>query len=226
MQCSDILKELESLADPEAAKAMQRFGITARHVYGVPVPVLRKMAKEIGTDHSLAASLWACNSLEARLLACFIEDPAMVTRAQMDAWAGDLDSWAVCDQCCMLFDKTPFAYGKAVQWSSGKQEFVKRAGFALMACLAVHDKQAKNECFEVFFPIIIGGSSDERNMVKKAVNWALRQIGKRNISLNKKALKAAREMQKSGSKTAKWIASDAIRELESDVVQKRIGRKR
>ena len=152
-----------------------------------------------------------------------IDEKEKVTEKQMDSWAKDFDSWDVCDQVCMnLFDRTEFAFSKAIEWSSRKEEFVKRAGFALMASLAFHDKKAKNEKFMKFLPLIKKQSIDERNFVKKAVNWALRQIGKRNKKLNKEAVKTAREIQKIDSKSAKWIASDALKELTGKAVQKRL----
>jgi len=152
-----------------------------------------------------------------------IDDPKMVTEEQMESWVKGFDSWDVCDQCCMnLFDKTSLAYHKAVEWSAREEEFIKRASFAMMACLAWHDKKADDKQFESFFPIIIREAPDNRNFVKKAVNWALRQIGKRNLSLNRKALETAREIQAMDSKSAKWIASDAIRELTSEAVLKRL----
>ena len=145
----------------------------------------------------------------------------------METWVKDFDSWDVCDQVCSnLFDKTPFAYRKAIEWSKREEEFVKRAGFVLMATLSVHDKKADNKKFEQFFPIIKRESNDNRNFVKKAVNWALRQIGKRNLSLNKKAIKTAKEIQKMDSKSARWIASDALRELTSEKIQKRLKSKK
>lgn len=181
------------------------------------------MAKKIRKNHELAQKLWASKIHEARLLVGFIDDPKQVTEKQMESWVNDFDSWDVCDQVCMnLFDKNPLAYSKAVEWAGRKEEFIKRAGFALMAVLAFHDKKASDKEFEKFFPIITKGSTDERNFVKKAVNWALRQIGKRSLYLNKKAVAAAKEIQKIESKSARWIAADAIRELESEAVQNKL----
>jgi len=152
-----------------------------------------------------------------------IEDPEMVTEKQIEDWVKEFNYWEICDQCCMnLFERTKFAYKKAIEWSSREKEFVKRAGFVLMARLAVSDKKADNKRFEKFLPVIKRETTDDRNYVKKAVNWALRQIGKRNLNLNGKAIKIAKEIQKMDSKTAKWIASDAIRELTSNAVQKKL----
>ena len=222
----EILEQLKSLSNPKAIAGMARFGINPENTYGVSIPVLRKMAKQIGKNHRLAEKLWHSGIHEARILAGMIDPPEMITQEQMEGWVRDFDSWDVCDQCCSnLFDKTKFAYQKAVEWSRRKEEFVKRAGFVLMATLAVHDKEANNQEFLRFVPIIKREATDERNFVKKAVNWALRQIGKRNRSLNKEAIEAAKEIHKMDSKSAKWIASDALRELTSQAVQNRLRRK-
>lgn len=223
MDGEEILEQLKSLSNPKAIAGMARFGINPKNTYGVSIPVLRKMAKQIGKNHRLAEKLWHSGIHEARILAGMIDPPEMITQEQMEGWVRDFDSWDVCDQCCSnLFDKTKFAHQKAVEWSRRKEEFVKRAGFVLMATLAVHDKEADNQKFLRFVPIIKREATDERNFVKKAVNWALRQIGKRNRSLNKEAIKAAKEIQKMDSKSAKWIASDALRELTSEAVQKKL----
>ncbi len=227
MQYDDIIKRLKTLSDPEAVEGMARFGISAENTYGVSIPNLRKMAKEVGIDHALAQQLWASGIHEARILASMIDDPKMVIEEQMEGWVKDFDSWDVCDQCCAnLFEKTKFAYQKAVEWSSNDEEFIKRAGFVLMARLAVSDKKADDEQFERFFPIIKGEASDNRNFVKKAVNWALRQIGKRNPNLNGKAVEVAEEIQRADSKSAKWVASDAIRELTSEAVRGRLKKRK
>jgi len=226
MQYEEILKRLNSLANPENVAGMTRFGINPKGTLGISLYTLRPMAREICKDHKLARQLWKSGIHEARILAGMVDEPEKVTEKQMESWVRDIDSWDVCDQVCSnLFDKTSFAYDKAVEWSSRKEEFVKRSGFVLMACLAVHDKKADNEVFESFFPIIKREAHDERNFVKKAVNWALRQIGKRNLALNRKAVKAAKEIQKMDSKSARWIASDALRELTGEKVQKRLKKK-
>lgn len=210
-----ILDRLASMANPKNVEGMARFGISAHHTLGVSMPVLRKMAKEIGKDHQLALVLWDSGIHEARLLAGLVAEPALMTEKQMELWVAGFDSWDTVDQTCMnLFDKTVFAYDKAVSWSRREEEFVKRAGYALMATLAVHDKKAANEKLAAFFPHIIRGATDERNFVRKAVNWALRQIGKRNAALCEQAIKCAKEVARIESKAARWIAADAIRELE------------
>jgi 3-methyladenine DNA glycosylase AlkD len=195
---------------------MARFGISTEGALGVPMPALRKLAKELGRDHALGLALWKTAIHEARILAALVGDPERITRAQADRWVRDLDSWDVCDQLCMnLLDRTDFAYEKAAEWSRRKREFEKRAGFALMAILAVHDKSAPDSKLAKFLPAIEREATDERNFVKKAVNWALRQIGKRSPSLKRKAIAAAKRIAKQDSKPARWTARNALRELES-----------
>jgi 3-methyladenine DNA glycosylase AlkD len=226
MHYQDIIKRLKDLSRPEAVAGMARFGINPANTYGVSIPDLRQMAREIKKDHALARQLWASGIHEARILASMIDDPKMVTEQQMEEWVKDFDSWDVCDQCLMnLFEKTPFAYQKAIRWSENEPEFIKRAGYVMMARLAVKDKKADDEQLAQFLPIIKREAHDGRNFVKKAVNWALRQIGKRNLNLNKRALETAGEIQKTDSKSASWIAADAIRELTSPAVKARLARK-
>lgn len=223
MRADQAIERLRELGDPKAVQGMARYGIQSSKSFGVSVPKLRTLAKEISRDHQLALELWKTGLHDARLLATMIDDPAKVTIAQMDRWVRDFDSWDVVDGCCgNLFDKTPFAVAKAREWCRREEEFVKRAGFVLMAELAVHDKEADDKVFLDFLPLIVGGTSDKRNFVKKAVNWALRQIGKRNAKLNRAAVSAASEIQKIDSGTAKWIASDALRELQSKQVITRL----
>ena len=225
MRFDDIIESLETLSDPEAVKGMARFGINPENTYGVSLPNLRKIARETGKDHALAQQLWASGIHEARLLASMIDRQESVTEAQMESWVKDFDSWDVCDQCCSnLFDKTKFAHQRAIEWSERKEEFVKRAGFVLMATLAVHDKKAADEEFLKFLPVIKRESHDDRNFVRKAVNWALRQIGKRNPNLNVMAIKVAGEIQQVNSKSARWIAADTIRELTGEAIQNRLTR--
>ena len=227
MEYKEIIMELESLSNPDDVEGMARFGINPQKVFGVRMPELRRIAKDTGKDHVLASKLWEAGYQETMILACMIEDPEAVNEEQMDAWALKFDTWAVCDQCCMkLFHKTPFAYKKVFEWSLREEVFVKRAAFTLIAVLAVHDKKAPDTDFEQFFPIIIRESNDNRIYIKKAVNWALRQVGKRNINLNRKSVEVAEDIIKIGSKSAKWIAIGAIRELKSDKIQKRLENKK
>ena len=225
MQYEEVLKKLKSQSNPKAVEGMARYGINPKNNLGISVTTLRKMAREIGKDHDLALKLWDSGIRDARILAATIEDPEKVTEDQLGSMVLDLNSWDLCDHCCSdIFLKSNFAYKKAFEWSEREEEFVKRAGFSLMARLAVRDKKADDEQFERFLPIIKREAMDERNYVKKAVNWALRQIGKRNLHLNKMAIKTARDIQKINSRSAKWIASDTLRELTSDKIQMRLKR--
>jgi len=225
MSYDDIISLIKSHADPKSIAGMAKFGINVTRSYGTSIPALRAIAKKMGKgNHAIAQELWKSGVHEARLLASMIDDYNLVTEEQMEEWVKGFDSWDICDQCCSnLFDKTRYAYKKATEWSSSRdEEFVKRAGFVLMATLAVHDKKAKNNAFLQFLPIIKEQSTDERNFVKKAVNWALRQIGKRNLDLNKEAIKTSKSIQNIPSSSAKWIASNAISELTSPSVQTRL----
>ena len=212
------------MANPADLPGMAGYGIdTSSALGGIGVPTLRRMARTIGRDHRLAAELWASGIHEARILATLIDDPARVTAGQMEAWAAEFDSWDVVDAaCCNLFDRTRFAYAKAGQWSGRDEEFVKRAAFSLMAGLAVHDKASPNAAFRRFFPLIEREAGDPRNYVRKAVNWALRQIGKRNTTLHREALAVARRIHRTGPRPARWVASDALRELHSQAVRDRL----
>jgi 3-methyladenine DNA glycosylase AlkD len=223
MNYDDIIAKLKSMSNQKNVEGMARFGISTKNNLGISIYKLRPLAKEIGKNHELSLKLWGSGIHDARLLAVFVEDPKKVTEDQMELWAKDFDSWDVCDQACTsLFDKTTFAWKKAYEWAERNEEFVKRAAFSIIAGLAVHDKKSPDEKFEKLFTIIKKASTDERNYVKKAVNWAFRNIGKRNHALNKKAIKVAKEIRNIDSKSAKWIANDAIRELTSSKIQERI----
>ena len=223
MEYSEILDQLESLSNPKTVDGMARFGITPQKGYCVSIPNLRGIARGTNANHELAGWLWLNGSREARILASMIDDPQIVTEEQMEKWGGEFDYWEICDQVCMnLFQKTPMAWQKATEWSTRKDESHKRAAFVLMSRLAVTEKKAPDEKFEAFLPLIKNEAIDERNMVKKAVNWALRQIGKRNLKLNAEAIQIAEEIYQIDSKSAKWIASNALRELKSGAVQNRL----
>jgi len=223
MQRDDTLKRLKSMSNPKAVKSMARYGMTAEKRLGISVPEMRKLAKETGKDHIHALELWKTGIPEARILAAMIDEPEMLTEKQMEEWVKDINSWDVCDQVCMnLFERTPLAWKKIFDWFEREEEFVKRTAFALIACLAWHNKEAEDEKFIKLLPVIKRGATDERNIVKKAVNWALRNIGKRNLNLNKEAIETAKEIQKIDSKGANWIARDAIRELTSEKIQARL----
>jgi 3-methyladenine DNA glycosylase AlkD len=218
-----VLDKLQSKARPEQLKGMAKFGMTVEQRLGVSVPDMRKLAKEIGRDHKLALDLWRTGIAEARIVASMVGDPDKLTEEQMEDWVKGINSWDVCDQVCdNLFEKNQLAWKKIVDWSEREEEFVKRTAFSLIACLAWHDKKASDEKFIELFPVIIQGATDERNFVKKAVNWALRNIGKRNLDLNEAAINTAKEIRRLDSKAARWIAADAIRELESESIRKRL----
>ncbi len=230
MTTGEILKKLESLGSPENVAGMARYGIVTKKAFGVSAPNLKQLAKEIKKEtkdrHALALELWKTGIHDARAVAYLIDDPNQVTEKQMDRWAKDFDNWAICDSCCgTLFDKTPYAYEKALEWSEQNEEFVKRAGIVLIAWLAVHDKKAEDEKIAAFLPVLEKHSGDERNFIKKAVNWSLRQIGKRNLSLNTLAIETAEKIKLQNTKSARWIAADALRELTSRPVMGRLRRK-
>ena len=231
-----ILEELRALGSDVNRAGMARFAIKADDAFGVPLPAIRRLAKRYKREHELAADLWATGNHEARLLAAFIDDPTKVTRAQMEAWALDFDSWDICDQAtCDLFYRTADAWEIAVEWAARPEEWVKRGGFALMAGLSWHDKKAPDEAFTALFPVIEREAFDERNFVRKAVNWALRNTGKRNRALNEAAVACAERIRdaaneraggpRGGGKqvsAARWIAADALRELTSEKVRARL----
>lgn len=224
---SSVLRDLRALADPKVRAKMAYFGVQVEKAHGISVPELRRVAKKIGKDHELANQLWASGIHEAKCLAGMIGEPEKVTAAQMDRWARGFDSWDVVDgACCDLFSHAAPAWKKAVEWSRRKEEFVKRAAFSLMAYLAYKDKTASDAKFIRLLPIIKRESWDDRNFVKKAVNWALRNIGKRNRALNRAAIRTARQIRAHDSSAARWIAADAIRELTSPAVQKRLRKKK
>jgi len=226
MTFEEILARFKQLGDPEAAGGMSRFGIDTSRAYGVKVPELRRLGKQIGHNHGLALQLWDEGSREARILAGLVADPLKMDERLIERWAAGFSDWEVCDQTCMnLFDKTPFAVRKCFEWSKRKEEFVKRAGFALMARLAWTAKDLTNPQIELFFEPIKAQAVDGRNGVKKAVSWALRQIGKRNAALNRKAIAVAEEIARIDSRAARWIASDVLRELRSEAVRERLAKK-
>jgi 3-methyladenine DNA glycosylase AlkD len=219
-----VLGLLREAADPASVAGMARYGINPQGTLGVSMPFLRGLARRIGRDHPLALDLWASGVHEARILATLVDDPRLVTEEQMESWVKDLDSWDVCDQLCgNLFDRTPFAYDTAAVWSSRQEPFVKRAGFVLMARLAVHDKATADEPFHAFLALVEREASDDRNYVMKAVNWALRQIVKRNAALHAHAVATAETVVVMDPKAARWVGADALRELRSDALRRRLG---
>ncbi len=227
MNIEEIIKKLESLGSPENVAGMARFAIKTKKALGVSAPNLKVLAKEIKKQtkdrHSLALELWETGIHEARAIAYLIENPKDVTENQMDSWVKDFDNWAICDGTCgHLFCKTTFAYEKVFEWSDSDEEFIKRAGICLIAWLSVHDKKADDEKIAKFLPILEQKADDERNFIKKAVNWSLRQIGKRSVYLNKFAIESALRIQAQNTKSARWIAADALRELRNKKVQDRL----
>lgn len=223
-QTNSILTTLYSKANPKNVEGMARYGIKSTgNVLGVSAKPLFALAQQIGTNHELALELWQTGVYEARLLAAFIADPKQMNKSTMNLWVKDFDNWAICDGVCMhCFRDTPYAHGLALKWVNQKQEFVRRAGFTMIATLCVSDKKADDKEFLKYLPLVKKYATDERTYVKKAVNWALRQIGKRSLKLNPHAIKTAEEIHRINSSAAKWIASDALRELRSPAVQKRL----
>ncbi|HQU82931.1 MAG TPA: DNA alkylation repair protein [Pyrinomonadaceae bacterium] len=230
MKVEEIIEKLKSLENPENIAGMARFGIVTRKALGVSAPVLKEIAKEAKKRakdrHELALELWETGIHEARIVAYLVDDPKKVAEKQMDSWAADFDNWAICDGTCgHLFCKTEFAYKKVFEWSEREDEFIKRAGIVLIAWLAVHDKKALDEKIAEFLPILEKHAKDERNFIKKAVNWSLRQIGKRNLNLNKLAVETAEKIKAQNTKSARWIAADALRELTNEKTLERLRKK-
>ncbi|MBI5723319.1 MAG: DNA alkylation repair protein [Planctomycetes bacterium] len=214
------------MANPANVAGMARYGINTAGTLGVQVCKLRRIAKQIGRDADLAERLWQSGIHEARLLSSLIDDPLLISPGRLNRRVRQLDSWDVCDLFCNnIVVHSPHAWTLAVRWAAQKAQFVRRAGFTLMACLAVHDKKAKDGRFRRLFGLIERAAGDERNFVKKAVNWALRQIGKRNMNLNRSAKAVARRIARQDSRPARWIARDALAELASDKTLKIIARR-
>lgn len=225
MTVEQVLAELKKHTNTKNQAGMARFGINTEKAFGISIPVLRALAKKIGKDHQLAVELWKTGYHEARILCSMIAEPAKATPALMNRWAKDFDSWDVCDQCCNnLFVYTPFSHNKIIEWNDSPEEFVKRASFVLMAVSAVHNKEWNDQDFVKLLPLIKKHSADNRNFVKKAVNWALRQIGKRNINLNKIVIQFSESLVGNESKSAQWIAGDALKELTNKKIQVRLKR--
>ncbi len=222
MHLDEVLAQLQSMASPENVAGMAKFAISSQNTLGISIYDLRRIAKANGVDHELAQQLWKTGIHEARILGSYIADPAQATEALLESWVMDFDSWDVVDQVVEYIGKTAFACDKVFEWARRPEEFVKRAAFALIAELSAHDKKAPDEKLAAFFPVIVAASDDDRNFVKKAVNWALRNLGKRSPALNAQAIAAAHEIQALGTRPARWIAADALRELTSEKVQNRL----
>ncbi len=226
-QVAALLAELERLGSKTRREEMAtRYGIHTEHAFGVAMADMQKIARRIGRDHALAAALWETGCYEARMLAALIDEPEKVTSAQMDRWAGDFDNWAICDTACMhLFDRTPHVFGKVAKWAKARGEFVRRAAFALLASKAIHDKRGPNEPFASCLPLIENAAPDERNFVKKSVNWALRAIGERNAELNAAAVVVAQRLAASDAASARWVGRDALRQLKRPAVLQRLAKR-
>jgi len=222
----EILAKLKTMADPKQLAQERRLGIETKDGLGISIWDLRKLAKEMGKDQQLAEKLWESGIREARLLAGYVADPQKINEATIEKWAADFNSWDLVDQVSDAFLFSPYAYQKAMEWSEREEEFVKRTAFVLMAGLAFYDKDASNEQLSEFLPIIRREATDERNFVKKAISWALRNLGKRNAVLNRKAIATAQDIANSDSKSARWVAKDALKELQSGKVQARLKQKK
>ena len=226
MGTREVLAWLEQRGTRRTVEGMARYGIVAKRAFGVPMGTLISLSKRLGKNHALSVELWESGWYEARLLAALVGDPERVTRRQMNAWAAGFENWGDCDTVCFkLFDRTPLAWEAAPRWAASPREFVKRGGFVLMACLAAHDKAAPEKGFLGFLPLIEKGARDERNFVKKGVNWALRMIGRRSPALNAASLKVARRLAASKEAAPRWVGKDAVRELESPRVRAALARR-
>ncbi len=230
MTVDEIIEELRALSDPSKIADLERYAIKTKEAFGIRTPELKAFAREVkklvDDRHATALALWKTGIYDARAVAFMIDDPKQVTPKQMDSWAADFDNWATVDGACSyLFCRTPFAYEKAFEWVTREPEFEKRAGFSMMAYLAVHDKKASNEQLADFLPVLEKYADDDRNFVKKAVNWALRQIGKRNLALNRLAVETAERIKAQNTRSARWIAADALRELTSETTKERLTQK-
>ena len=227
MTAADVIAWLKRTGTRRTVEGMARYGLPSDRAFGVAVGAMRARAKAIGTDHALAAALWESGWYEARMMASLVDDPRLVTPRQMNAWAADFDNWGICDTACFhLFSRTPHAWDKAARWAKSPREFVKRGAFALMASLVLRDKAAPDDRFLALLPLIEKGARDERNFVKKSVNWALRTIGKKNRGLNEAAIFCAQRLAESEDAAPRWVGKDALRELAGPAVQGRLRRAR
>lgn len=227
MAVHEALAWLKDSASPVVREGMARYGIPSDKALGVAVGAIQAFAKKLGRDAALSQALWGTDVYEARHLAVFVGDPASLSSAQMDGWCRDFDNWAICDAACFqLFDRSPFAFQKVAQWAGEEGEFQKRASFALLASLALHDRKAPDSAFRETFPLLEAASGDERNFVKKAVNWALRAIGSRNPALHADSLALAAGLAVSSDPSARWIGKDALRQLQTPATFRRLSPKK
>jgi 3-methyladenine DNA glycosylase AlkD len=222
-QVTEVVASIKRMGSKTVRDGMVRYGLPPDNAFGIPVGKMQKFAKDIGRNHELALALWETGYYEARMIAAFIDDPSLVTPAQMDRWCKDFDNWGIVDTVCFkLFDQSPHAWKKVVQWSKNREEFQKRAAFALLASLSGHDKTASNERFLSCLPLIEKASMDERNFVKKGVSWALRSVGRRNLELNAACTTLAQKLSASSDPTARWLGKEALREFKSAVVARQL----
>ncbi len=227
MGAEEVVASLRRLANKKTLGGMARYGIPSDKALGVPVGKIRDLGKRLGRNHELAAALWETDIYEARMLCAFLDEPALVTPAQMDHWCEDFDSWAICDTVCFhLFDRTPHAFGKVKQWTRRREEFVKRGAFALLACLALHDKVTDDEPFAKCLPLIERAATDERNFVKKGVSWALRGVGRRSPGLHAATAAMAERLAESTNAVSRWVGKDVLRDITRPAVIRRFAAKR
>lgn len=225
-EVQSVIAILKRLGNPRfRAELESRYGIVTKDAYGVRMNEMQRVAKQLGRNHELALALWATGNYEARTVAAYVAEPDRMTPALMDRWCRDFDNWAICDTVCFkLFDQLPHAFGRVAVWAGRKDEFQKRAAFALLACLALHDKHADDEAFTKFLPLIEAAATDEQNFVKKGVSWALRAIGGRSVTLNAEAVEVAKRLKASPNSAARWIGSDVLRDITRPVVARRLAR--
>jgi 3-methyladenine DNA glycosylase AlkD len=222
-EVQETLAALKQLADKKTRDGMARYGLPSEKAWGVPVSEIQRLAKQVGRNHELALALWETGVYEARMLAAYVDEPQRVTAAQMDRWCAEFDNWGIVDTVCfVLFDRSPHAWSKVGPWSRRSDEFGKRAGFVLLACLAAHDKQAEDKAFAKCLPVVERGAEDERNFVKKGVSWALRMVGRRSAGLNAEAVAVARRLAASEKDAARWVGRVALKELTSPAVVRRL----
>ena len=222
-----VMAWIQKTGSAKVRNGMARYGLPTANAVGIPVGVMRAEAKRIGPNHSLALDLWQTGNYEAQLMAAMLGEPDRLTAAQMDAWCRDFDNWGTVDTACFtLFDRSPLGWKMAPKWSKEKGEFQKRAGFVMMACLAAHDKNAKDAAFLTFFPIIEKAATDDRNFVKKGVSWALRHLGHRNAALHAAAVRTATKLSTSANATERWVGKDALRDLTRPAVRNKVRSKR
>jgi 3-methyladenine DNA glycosylase AlkD len=225
-QVKEIVASLKRMGSKSVRDGMVRYGLPPDNAFGIPVGKMQTFAKDIGRNHELALALWETGYYESRMVAAFIDDPALVTALQMDRWCKDFDNWGIVDTVCFkLFDQTPHAWKKVEQWSKKREEFQKRAAFALLASLAGHDKAASNQQFLRCLPLIEKASTDERNFVKKGVSWGLRTVGRRNLELNAACTALAQKLSESPDPTARWLGKEALREFKSPVVARQLNKR-